>query len=147
MLHGLHPETFDAQSWALLLPLIRENHAAAGVAVPMNVDLDLLRRCNPLLWILWDRGVPVGYCAHLLSPHIFTGELTATCCAIYVRPPWRMQVRSMLAIIEGDLVARGAVVINYGVPAESRAALMLGRRGYTLSEVAMVKRCVAPVVA
>lgn len=128
------------ESWVGLSQLMAENHAAAGIDAPMCVDRERLEACNPLLWMLWHEGESVGYCAHIVAPHLFTGEMTATCAAIYVRPDHRARVRKMLDHIEADLREAGAVVINYSVPHLSKAGVFFERIGYEYAELVMRKR-------
>lgn len=128
------------ESWVGLAPLITENHAAAGIDAPIRVDRERLEACDPWLWVLWHEGRAVGYCAHIVAPHLFTGEITATCAAIYVRPDHRGKVRGMLDHIEADLREAGVVVINYSVPHLSKAGAFFEHIGYRCAELVMRKR-------
>lgn len=138
--HGTTRARLSESTWSGLWDLIRENHEAAGVDANLMVDRQSLERCNPSLWILWHEGSAVGYCAHIIAPHLFTGEMTATCAAIYVRPAHRAKVRKMLDTIEADLRAGGVVVINYSVPHMSRAGSFFEAIGYECRELVMCKR-------
>jgi GNAT superfamily N-acetyltransferase len=126
--------------WGMIDHLISENHDAAGIDAPLHLNRAALERCNPSVWILWHEGAAVGYCAHIVGPHLFTGEQTATCAAIYVRPAHRDKVRKMLDDIEADLRAGGVVVINYSVPHLSKAGAFFEHVGYECAELVMRKR-------
>lgn len=126
--------------WLHLEPLIRENHTAAAIDAPLHLLFDKLEQCKPRVWILWHEGHAVGYCAHIVAPHLFTGEMTATCAAIYVRPNHRARVRKMLDHIEADLREAGVVVINYSVPHLSTAGGFFEHIGYRCAELVMCKR-------
>ena len=139
-IRGVREQVLDGVAWDILWDLIRENHEAAGIDANLMVDRQSLERCNPSLWILWHEGQAVGYCAHIVAPHLFTGEMTATCAAIYVRPDHRAKVRGMLDHIEADLRKAGAVVINYSVPHMSRAGSFFEAIGYECRELVMAKR-------
>ena len=138
--HGVKLHPLDDFTWDILWDLIRENHEAAGIDANLMVDRRALERCNPRVWILWHDGQAVGYCAHIVATHLFTGEITATCAAIYVRPAFRDKVRKMLDHIEADLRAGGVVVINYSVPHMSRAGSFFEAIGYECRELVMCKR-------
>lgn len=129
-----------SMAWDALHPLIEENHKAAGIDGPLCYNRDALEKCNPVVWVLFLDDKPVGYCAHIVGPHLFTGEQTATCAAIYVRPAHRDKVRKMLDHIEEDLRAGGVVVINYSVPHLSKAGAFFERIGYECAELVMRKR-------
>lgn len=128
------------KSWPGLTQLMIENHAAANINGPMCINREQLEACNPLLWILWDHGQAVGYCAHIVAPHVFTGELTANCAAIYVRPAYRANVQFMLDKIEQELKEQGVTLINYSVPHMSRAGSFFEAIGYECRELVMYKR-------
>ncbi len=134
----IHP--LDSHTWDILWDLIRENHEAAHIDANLMVDRQSLERCNPSVWVLWHEGRAVGYCAHIIGPHLFTGEQTATCAAIYVRPAHRDKVRKMLDHIEEDLRSDGVTVINYSVPHLSKAGAFFERIGYECAELVMRKR-------
>lgn len=138
---GIHREPVTPEFFRLLHPLMEANHAAAGVDAPLNLDLWLIQGMQPRVWVVWHEGRPVGYCAHIVAPHLFTGELTATCAAIYVRPNHRAKVRKMLDHIEADLRAADVAVINYSVPHLSKAGAFLEKfMGYRCAELVMCKR-------
>ena len=138
--HGLYGHPLNGETWAILEPLIRENHTAAGIDAALRLDFRKLEACNPRVWILWHEGQAVGYCAHIVAPHLFTGELTATCAAIYVRPDHRAKVRRMIADIELDLCEDGVAGINYSVPHLSKAGAFFEHVGYGCTELVMSKR-------
>ena len=126
--------------WITIDRLITENHAAAGIDAPLALNREALFHVNPSVWVLWHDGQAVGYCAHVVGPHLYTGEMTATCAAIYVRPAHRGKVRGMLDHIEQDLRAAGVVVINYSVPHLSKAGAFFEYIGFECAELVMRKR-------
>jgi GNAT superfamily N-acetyltransferase len=124
---------------AYLRPLIEANHAAAQVDGPLCPDYRLLETMNPDVWVARDDGRPVGYVAHIISPHPHTQEVHATCLAVYLEPAHRMLARRLIRQVEEDLAGRVAV-IAYSVPHLSAAGAFFEAIGYECRELVMARR-------
>lgn len=136
---GIHQEPLTPDLCRLLRPLMEANHAAAGVDAPLDPDLWLIQGMQPRVWVVWHEGRPVGYCAHIISPHPLTKEMHATCLAIYVDPAHIWKASWLLHRIERDLGADVAV-LAYNVPHLSRAGSFFESKGYDCRELVMAKR-------
>jgi hypothetical protein len=123
-----------------LRPLMAENHQAAGIEAPLSPDLWAIQAMQPRLWVVRDEGRAVGYCAHVIQPHPFFGELWASCAAIFVRDTHRRMVRPMVQQIERELRGDGVKVIGYSVPHLSRAGAFFEAMGYGCAQLVMERR-------
>lgn len=125
-----------------LTPLTQMNHRAAIPGMELELDWWALVKMPMLkLWVMRSRGQAVGYCAHAVMRHVFTGQRQATCMAIYVMPVYAGSVAQFIREIEVWLVADGVTSISYSVPHGSRASCFFERAGYDCSELVMTKRC------
>lgn len=135
------PEVLTVELIDRLRPLMEANHAAAGIDAPLNPDLWLIQGMQPRVWVAWHEGQPVGYCAHIVSPHPLTQEMHATCLAIYLEPAHRAKARALVKRVEHDLAGTVAV-IAYNVPHWSKAGAFFEHKsmGYHPTEIVMSKR-------
>lgn len=122
-------------------PLIDANHRDAAGHERLLPDWMGLVALPLVLWVMRDEGQPVGYCAHLVQPHMyFTGSKKANAMAIYILDSHRGSVPKFISHIEQWLLADGVASINYMVPHHSRAACFFEAIGYECTELVMTKQ-------
>lgn len=136
-------ETLDDAMIIELDSLITANHAAVVPDTLLAPNWVIIEAMSPQLWVTRINGYAVGYCAHLVCQHVFTGDLQANCAAIYVMPHARHLTRLMIAQIERELTQQGVRTISYSVPHRSRAGSFFEAVGYECTELVMTKRVTA----
>lgn len=127
-----------------LRPLAIANHAAVrrvGSLDPDWMELHRLDRGDAMaVVVLRVDGLAVGYVAHVATRQHLTGEVWATCLALFVDECFSDLAWRLVRAAEGLARKAGAVVVAYNAPQGGDAARFLQALRYQPAEVVLTKR-------
>lgn len=133
------------EAFPVLERMGKANHEATehpGEYVPQWSILEQLEQSGALcVLVAVADGVAVGYCIHAAMRSHVTGELHATCLAIYLEPAYRGMAKALVREAERHAKEAGCAAILFSVPHLSTAGAFFETVcGYECRELVMEKR-------